>query len=279
MSSKPSDSESADRPDGEGEAVTDAHSGESRASVASGIGPEINSILPGKNPMKNLKARQTGANHYSVLSARNGSVTVHRVNLAEPSCTCEDMEYNREDNEVCAHVAKAALVHPQMDATEAAVVQLNGQLSRIETVLSEVQEIRDQADAAAKEAGAKARAKEATEARDDDSPGAPPERDSSPSVDPEDAADRLKDAYDDVVDDMQVTTAAGRVWVQTGKDTPDNLKMPGAPETFATLLQQPDQVTYVHDDHRLASEKPGEWWKNAIEPSDVDSYISEVLQA
>jgi hypothetical protein len=34
----------------------------------------------------------------------------------------------------------------------------------------------------------------------------------------------------------------------------------------------------VHDDHSLVDDKPGEWWKNAIKPSDVEGYVSEVLE-
>jgi hypothetical protein len=31
------------------------------------------------------------------------------------------------------------------------------------------------------------------------------------------------------------------------------------------------------DEHDHYGEKPGEWWKNALYPSDVDDYINEVL--
>jgi len=76
------------------------------------IASELNTIMAGEEPLKNLKTVQTGINEYKVLSARNGSATVHHVNLDEPSCTCEDMQYNKEKDseEVCAHIAKAALV-------------------------------------------------------------------------------------------------------------------------------------------------------------------------
>lgn len=240
------------------------------------IGKELDSILPGKDPMKNLKARQTGAYHYSVLSARNGEPTLHRVDLREPDCTCGDFYYNRDDDEheICAHIAKAALVHPQLDAGEASVMQLNSYLERIARLTEQIVEERDRARTAAKEAGANQRAVEASvEAAETTQAGGG----QTPDVDPEDAADRLKDAYDEIIDDMQVKASDGYVWVQTGKDTPDNLKMPGAPETFETLIRNPDQIKFVGDYEMLQDIQPGEWWKNAIDPGDVDAYINEVL--
>lgn len=59
-----------------------------------------------------LEARQVGWHDYRVLSTRNGSVTAHQVAIDSRSCTCEDMHYNAEGQEVCAHLAKAILVHP-----------------------------------------------------------------------------------------------------------------------------------------------------------------------
>jgi hypothetical protein len=49
------------------------------------------------------------------------------------------------------------------------------------------------------------------------------------------------------------------------------------------LFQNADQVEYIYpegddyDEHELYSEKPGEYWKNAIRPGDVVDYINEVL--
>jgi len=45
-------------------------------------------------------------------------------------------------------------------------------------------------------------------------------------------------------------------------------------------------VKYIHDGspdwadspHPAYDSKPGEWWKNAIKPEDVEEYINEVLQ-
>lgn len=76
------------------------------------IAQELNTIMAGEEPLKNLKVVQVDIDRYQVLSARNGGATMHEVNLGEspPTCSCEDAAYNRDGNEVCAHIAKAALV-------------------------------------------------------------------------------------------------------------------------------------------------------------------------
>jgi len=68
---------------------------------------ELNTLLAGEEPLKNLKPVQRDINVYEVLSARNGSVTAYTVNLNDgPSCTCEDYEFNNDESEVCAHIAQ-----------------------------------------------------------------------------------------------------------------------------------------------------------------------------
>jgi len=78
------------------------------------IATNLNGILAGDKPLNDLVVTQVDIDRFKVLSARNGTVTVHEVTLGDvsPACTCEDMKYNRdqENFEVCAHVAKAALV-------------------------------------------------------------------------------------------------------------------------------------------------------------------------
>jgi hypothetical protein len=54
-----------------------------------------------------LYPRQTTIHEWRVLSRRNDSVTAHKVDVSDLSCTCEDMAYNKEDNQVCDHVAAA----------------------------------------------------------------------------------------------------------------------------------------------------------------------------
>jgi hypothetical protein len=99
---------------------------------------------------------------------------------------------------------------------------------------------------------------------------------SSAAVD--EMAEYLQDSFAAVIADMRVKTHNGRIWVQTGQDTPDTLDLPGAPEVFNVFLKEPDQIEYVHENHDLHSQKPGEWWKNTIAAGDVEEYVEEVLQ-
>jgi hypothetical protein len=101
----------------------------------------------------------------------------------------------------------------------------------------------------------------------------------------ENAAEQLQDAFDTAVDDMQVETGGGAVFFQTGRDTPDDWPYPGGSDTFDVLTDS-DHVMYVHDGtadwadspHKYYDDKPGEWFKNALDPEDVGDYIAEVLE-
>ncbi len=64
---------------------------------------------------------------------------------------------------------------------------------------------------------------------------------------------------------MNVEAYNGRVWVNKSPDAPDY--------TFNAFLSGPDQMRYDPD-----SDSPGQYFKNYIEPEDVDDYISEVLE-
>jgi hypothetical protein len=54
-----------------------------------------------------LYPRQVTIHEWRVLSRRNGSVTAHEVDVSDLTCTCEDMQFNKEDNQVCDHLAAA----------------------------------------------------------------------------------------------------------------------------------------------------------------------------
>lgn len=67
-----------------------------------------------------MNARQQTIHKWSVTSWRNDSQTIHHVNLLKGSCTCKDKQYNRGDDEACAHIMKANhQAQGQMDAGEA----------------------------------------------------------------------------------------------------------------------------------------------------------------
>lgn len=251
------------------------------------IREELNTIMAGDAPLQNLRAIQTGPVHYTVLSARNGSPTVHRVDLQDATCSCEDMTYNNnlqsdsdEGREICAHLAFAMLEHPQLDASESVVYEHLGMMDAANSLMRDLQDERDAVEEAlvglrdAQAGGTSTTTSDTTESAEsgDETPSPPGE-----AVNAADAADRLQEAFDAAVDDMQVQHHEGWVWVQTGRDTPDALDAPGNPDPFTIFLQEPDQIEYIHDEHDAVGQKPGEWWKNRIAPEAVDEYISEVL--
>ena len=248
------------------------------------IEKELDTILPGNDPLDNLKAIHEGGLEYSVLSVRNGSPTYHYVKLgSEPSCTCGDYEYNRDEREICAHIAKAILAD-QMEPDRLAVRELINVTATVTEAASKAREAATEARSTARELDtglAKVRDTQAGQAAstasdttenqgetDTSGSGSVPEQDQIGDI-----TERLQDAYDNVLDDMQVQHHNGKVWVQTGKDTPDTLPGPGNVEVFDALLKNPDQTVYAPDD-----DSPGEWWKNYIEPEYVEEYISEVLE-
>lgn len=205
---------------------------------------------------------------YHVWSERELQ-NAYLVNLAGdvPTCNCEHGVHNRDSREACRHIKKAIAVLPSEPNIPANayndlvnvlqdVYRLRNELERLTTGV--------QADVQATQTGS-------------GSAGG------STTADADAAADRLQDAYDDLIDDMQVMSSDGIVWVQTGKDTPEEWPYPGGDDTWTVLLKNPEKVQYVgeggeeYDEHKWYSKKPGQYWKNALDPEDVDAYIDEVL--
>lgn len=62
--------------------------------------------------------RHIGGDKYRVLSTRNDTLTIHKVNIKKISCTCKDDQYNQDRPMVCAHLAAATYVAPQQVTAE-----------------------------------------------------------------------------------------------------------------------------------------------------------------
>jgi hypothetical protein len=228
---------------------------------------------------ESMAARQVTIHQWRVLSYGGEGTTAYKVNTLDMTCNCEDHTYNNTGGEVCKHLAKALYVaEARMDVAEGLRYNLDEQ----------AQEIRLQADRraqAATTAEANAAAAGGTESVEEANESAAPESDPVDTEAAESAAERLQEAFDTAIDDMQVEANGGAVFFQTGRDTPDGWPYPGGSETFKVLTDS-DHVMYVHDGtadwadspHKYYDDKPGEWWKNAIEPEDVEEYIAEVLE-
>jgi len=107
---------------------------------------------------QDIKPRQVSPTEYRVLSLRNGENTAHRVDLEELSCSCEDMQYNRDDPSICAHLAVTLDQAPRkLDAGEYAVADLVKLVDRVQALSKEIRDIRDM-EAAVRDANAQAAA-------------------------------------------------------------------------------------------------------------------------
>jgi len=231
--------------------------------------------------LSKMDVAHLGGSEYRVLSRRNGMPTHYHVDVETGSCGCPDEHYNTEDNECCAHLEKAIVVHTsQYDAKDWAARDMQTMVDRSQNLTRRLQETVEWTETVLQSEAAAAGAEEARDTGEADTVT----DDGGTNEAAEEAAEKLRKAYDDAgIEDMQVQAHAGRVWAQMGRDTPEDWPYPGGSETFEVLFQNADQVEYIYpegddyDEHELFSEKPGEYWKNAIRPEDVVDYINEVL--
>jgi len=94
--------------------------------------------------MGDLYPRQVDRYDWRVLSIRNDSQTVHKVDPNEITCSCEDMEYNREDNEVCAHLVKVYMTMDKaLDAQDYADAHLTSLVDRANQVVQSLEGLED----------------------------------------------------------------------------------------------------------------------------------------
>jgi len=226
-----------------------------------------------------MRARQVTIHQWRVLSYGGDSLTAYEIDTLDMSCSCEDQQHNNTGGEVCKHLAKALYTaDARMDVGDALRYNLDEQAQRIERQAERLTQ-------AATAAEADATAQDTAESVEEANESVAPESDPVDTEAAESAAQELQDAFDTAVDDMQVEANGGVVFFQTGRDTPDSWPYPGGSKTF-DVLTDPDHVMYIHDGtadwadspHKYYDDKPGEWWKNAIEPDDVSDYIAEVLE-
>jgi hypothetical protein len=130
------------------------------------VGPELSERL---NGFEDLDVSQVAYHEYRVLSTRNGTVTAHETNVVDLSCTCEDAHFNREGQEVCAHLAKCLLVHsPTIEEDAIASRDMRIQLDRVAQIKRDLEDIRD-VEQSVREANAQAAAD--TSAEDEEPKG------------------------------------------------------------------------------------------------------------
>jgi len=228
----------------------------------------------------NLSAAHVSGTEYRILSARNGSLTAYKVDIDTLSCPCEDNQMNTAQHEHCAHIAKALLVHDShKEAKEWAAQDLSLVADRANTLVHDLRDATDWATTVIETEAAQEASEEAADGGEPDTP------ETTQDVDPEaeQKASMLQNAFDDHIDDMEVTVSDGIIFFKTGYETPEEWPYPGFDSVFDAVTS-PDCLEYVYDGenseapepHRWYDSKPGEYYNNALLPETVPEYIQEL---
>lgn len=201
----------------------------------------------------NLKPRALPrVGQYAVLNLRGGpkanTVWIVDLNGEHPTCNCPDQKFNKDTGQGCKHIDVVLYdaVKPYHDVDRLVLSQIADYDRRVERAVGQLERA-----ATAQEAE--------TAASQSSAPKAMPEK-----AEAQDAAERLQEAFDERVDGMNVQEDKGLVWINKSPDAPD--------WTFQAFLQDPDLIDFNPDDG------PGQYFKNSIEPGNVDAYIREVLE-
>jgi hypothetical protein len=228
----------------------------------------------------NLSAAHVAGTEYRVLSARNGSITAYSVDIAQLSCPCPDHQKSKETHGVCAHLAKALLVHDSHKEAKDWAAQDLAMLSNDANEL--ISKLDDATDWATTTIESEAVAAESEAVADGKEPNTP---DTAEQVDKEaeNKAQMLQSAFDDHIDDMIVTVSDGIIFFKTGYETEEEWPYPGFDSTFDAITS-PDCLEFVQsaeygespNEHRWHDSKPGEHFKNALLPETVPEYIQEL---
>ena len=247
------------------------------------IEDELSTILPGSDPLGGLHVEHEGGLEYTVLSSRNGSPSTHWVTLGpDPTCTCSDFEFHKDEREPCAHIVKAIL-SDRMEPEQMA-------MSELISVTATVSQASREAERAAGDARdvANELEKNLVELRDiqsgsdssttSSSEQSQPNTSSGSDMDVSEKRDQLQEAFDQVVEGFEVESNEGVLWVNKTPSAPDTLPGPGNVDLFETFLKAPEQLEYVHDNHDYSGAEPGQYFTNMIRPENVSEYIEEVLE-
>lgn len=225
----------------------------------------------------NLQARQQTRFEWTVLNLKEDEDnTAYLVNTRELDCSCGDQTYSPADDNatVCKHLSVALWASKQQaDTEELSRWSMQHELAKVQEARQEVEHLAEWMNKVSTEVPSE----EANESVQETN-------DAQQSEAAQEAAQRLQEAFDELIDDMQVQAHEGVVWFKTGYDTDDDWPYPGGDDTWEVLVGNPDQPEYVgeggddYPPHELYDEKPGEYWKNILQPEDVDDYIEEVLE-
>ena len=231
----------------ETETMTDENS--TTTAEEQSIKNELAMIMPGSDPLANLLTKRTGLNEYQVLSARNGSVTLHTVALSQPSCTCDDWQFNTEEGsrEICAHFAAAFIDAQDVDNGDMLMAEMGSMMN----AAVELREAAQQAEDVFQGATVEARAQQA-----DAAAASAQSQPADTGPDPEQLVDDLREALE-----------------YNGFEI-ESLGVSGGDIAFSLRHQNFDRLKEVTSECEMVG-YDGD--NNVLETTQVEQYIEEVL--
>jgi hypothetical protein len=210
-----------------------------------------------------MNVRLKDENVYQVGNPAEGTaylVNMHNVNHdGTMTCSCPDYRFRAQEGEhrACKHIQRVIQVSPSELTTDALAFR---QLVREYEILSDkVDSVMQDLSLAQSNGSA---VSQPSQGRDVPASDAAGDGQQMQEITAEEAAGKLREAFP--VDGMDVQISNGKVWVNKTPEAPDY--------TFSAFLQEPSLMQYDPDNG------PGQYWKNYIEPEDVEQYISEVLE-
>lgn len=222
-----------------------------------------------------MSAAHIEGSEYRILSTRNNTVTHYRVDVDEGTCECPSTEYNLAENEACPHLTKALVCHTShLDGGEWAIRDLQTVTDRANNLMHDLRETTDWVTTVIESEAAGS----ASQAVQNDGQVSTPDGSTVESVDIAERQETLQAAFDEVINGFNTEYSGGWIWVNKSPDAPESLPGPGNIDSFEALLQNPEPMEFVPDDDGRDTDRPGQYFKNAIAPDAVESYISEVLE-
>lgn len=213
--------------------------------------------------LERMNVYQRNESTYIVGNPESG--TAYVVNMCNPdhdgsiTCKCPDYRFRAEDSEhrACKHIQKVI----EVGKSEIGVAQLahEGLKQQYDILESKVDSMMQELSAVNADVKADVSASQSGSVPASDAAG---DGQQMQEISAEEAAEKLKEAYP--VQGMDVQEHNGQVWVNKTPEAPDY--------TFSAFLQEPQLMQYDPDNG------PGQYWKNYLEPGDVDEYIAEVLE-
>ena len=210
-----------------------------------------------------MHVRLKDENLYQVGNPAEGTAYLVNMHNADHdgtmTCTCPDYRFRAQEGEhrACKHIQRVIQVSPSEITVDRLAYQ---QLVREYEILSDKIDSVSQDLTRAQSNGATV--SQPSQGRDMPASDAAGDGQQMEAISAEEAAGKLREAFP--VDGMDVQVHNGNVWVNKTPEAPDY--------TFSAFLQEPELMQYDPDNG------PGQYWKNYIEPEDVDEYISEVLE-